>query len=67
MQVEIHLADRKDRIIVSCDRYERKEEEDDRGCLSPWLLLYRGDREIGRYQAERLIGYHELEPAKLIF
>jgi hypothetical protein len=59
VELELHLKDRKDRLVVKCDRYEKKDVEEG-DYVYRRLVLYLGDREIGQYNADSLIGYHEL-------
>ena len=54
--LEIRLKGDKEPIVVACDRYEYDAAE------NGWLVLYRGDREIGRYQRTEIMGYHEQAP-----
>lgn len=53
--LEITLSGYKEPIQVACDRYEYDKDNN-------WLVLYRGDREIGRYRRTEIVGYHEQPP-----
>jgi hypothetical protein len=56
--LEITLKDRKDPVRVSCDRHE----ED-----TYYLNVFRGDRQIGKYKLNEIVGYHEEQAGDLSF
>jgi hypothetical protein len=50
VELEIYLKDRTEVIVAACDRYED-------GATS--LVLYVGDKVIGRYNRGEVAGFHE--------
>jgi hypothetical protein len=64
--LQIILKGQKGPISAQCDRYEVKD-AGTRGFVDEWLILYRGDKETGRYKLTEVVAYHEEEEREISF
>lgn len=66
INLQVNLKGRNEPIYAKCDRYEIKDEQVG-STVERWLVVYRGDKESGRYRLDDVLGYHEFQQSKISF
>lgn len=56
-ELQIDLKGREP-IVVNCDKYEELDLVEG-SFMEQYLVLYRGERQIGKYRKKEITGYHE--------